>query len=95
MASRWAIDQMKKDDLIGAQSMFRGVEEGGIQAKPPRPIGQPKPLSNVPMINPQNLMGNQAMIQASLPLSPQQRAGLRQIRRPQDMLFGQPVFGRS
>ena len=95
MASRWAIDQMKRDDLIGVQSMFRGVEEAGIQANPPRPIGQNKPLSNVPMINPQNLMGNQAMIQASLPLSPQQRVALRQIKRPTDMLFGQPVFGRS
>ena len=95
MASRWAIDQMKRDDLIGAQSLMGGVAEGGIQVKPPPPIGESKPLSNVPMVNPQNLMGNQEMIQASLPLSPQQRARLRQIRRPQDMLFGQPVFGRS
>ena len=95
MASRWAIDQMKRDDLIGVQSMFRGVEEAGVQARDPGFIGQNVQPSGVPMINPQNLMGNQAMIQASLPLSPQQRAALRQIRRPQDMLFGQPVFGRS
>ena len=95
MASRWAIDQMKRDDLIGAQSMFRGVAEAGVQARDPGFIGQNVQPSGVPMINPQNLMGNQAIIQAPLPLSPQQRAALRQIRRPTDMLFGQPVFGRS
>ena len=95
MASPWAIDVMKRDDLIGAQSLMGGVAEGGIQASTPGFIGQNVQPSGVPMINPQNLMGNQEMIQESLSLSPQQRASLRQIRRPTDMLFGQPVFGRS
>ncbi len=86
---------IRQQDLLGSKKMFEMLQSGGIQAKAPPPTGQPKPASRISMVNPQNLMGNQEMIQASLPLSPQQRASLRQIRRPQDMLFGQPVFGRS
>ena len=86
---------IRQQDLLGSKKMFEMLQSGGTQARAPGFIGQQKPASGIPMVNPQNLAGNQAMIQASLPLSPQQRASLSQIRRPQDMLFGQPVFGRS
>ena len=87
-------DIIRQQDLLGSQKMFQMLEAGGTQAQTPGFIGQPKPASGISMVNPQNFLDNQSIIQASLPMSPQQRASLRQVRRPKDMLFGQPIFGR-
>ena len=87
-------DIIRQQDLLGSKKMFEMLEAGGTQAREWDFVGQQKPASGISMVNPQNFLDNQSIIQASLPMSPQQRAGLRQVRRPKDMLFGQPIFGR-
>ena len=87
-------DIIRQQDLLGSKKMFQMLQSGGTQAREWDFVGQQKPASGISMVNPQNFLDNQSIIQASLPMSPQQRASLRQVRRPKDMLFGQPIFGR-
>jgi hypothetical protein len=71
------------------------VAQSGPEAKPPPPIGQTKPFTQVSMGDYENMaMAGMApnLLQMSLPLSPQLRQQLRVgDRKKRGSLFGMPI----